>query len=78
MTDDLRAAYDGWLSLVSVARGGYTSVLMEQIRVHADGAVIIDRYRDALFGRWMDVESERWSPPVPQRSIGSRRYHGYQ
>ena len=78
VTDDLRTAYDGWLSLVSVARGGYTSVLMEQIRAHTDGAVIIDRFRDGLFDRWMDVESGRWSPPVPQRSIGSRRYHGYQ
>ena len=42
------------------------------------GAVIIDRFRDGLFDRWMDVESGRWSPSVPQRSIGSRRYHGYQ
>ena len=78
VTDDLRAAYNGWLSLVNVATGGYTSVLREQIGAHADGAAITDRYRDALFDRWMDVESERWSPPVPQRSIGPQRYHGYR
>ncbi len=78
VANDFRSAYDGWRSLVSVARGGYTSVLMEQVGAHADGATIIGRYRDALFGRWMDVESERWSSPSPQRSIGSRRYHGFQ
>ncbi len=78
VTDNFRAAYDGWLSLVSVARSGYNSVLMERIGAHGDGAAIIDQFRDALFDRWMDVESERWSPPTPPRSIGSRRYHGYR
>ena len=78
VTNDLRAAYNGFRGLVTVAVVGYNSVLMEQIRAHADGASITDQYWDALFDRWMDVESGRWSPPVPQRSIGTRQYHGYR
>ena len=72
---DFRAAYDGLLGLVTVARGGYASVLSETGRAMA-GPAFGPSYSDALFERWLDFESGRWSPPEPV--LGSRRtFHGF-
>jgi D-amino peptidase len=73
---DFQAAYDGVSALVNVARAGYTSVLQETIRAHSAGAEINDRNRNDLFGRWMDVESGRYTPPPRPQPQPGRRYHG--
>lgn len=75
--DDLRAAYDGWVSLVGVARAGYTSVLHEQIRQLGFADAVYPAFSDGLFNRWFDYESGRWSPPEPAPAE-PRRGHGYQ
>ncbi len=61
--DDFRSAYDGLVELVTVARGGYASVMAETAREMA-GPAFAPRYSDALFGRWLDFESGRWEPPA--------------
>jgi hypothetical protein len=62
---DFRAAYDGVIGLVTAARPGYSSVLVETVRKQPDGAKVMAEYSDALFMRWMDYESGRWRPPPP-------------
>jgi D-amino peptidase len=62
---DFRAAYDGVIALVGVARAGYSTVLAETVRKQPDGQKIMAEYSDALFMRWMDYESGRWQPPAP-------------
>lgn len=73
---DFRAAYDGLVGLVTVARGGYAGLMSETGRSMA-GPAFGSSYADALFDRWLDVESGRWSPPTP---IGpaTATYHGFR
>jgi len=53
--------------------------LIEQLRARPDGREILDAYGVALFERWLDVESDRWSAPERAATdTGERRYHGYQ
>jgi D-amino peptidase len=73
---DFRAAYDGVLGLVRAARSGYTSVLAEQVRALPEGRKIMADYSDALFMRWMDAESGRWTPPPPQPPSSGKTFHG--
>ena len=75
MADDFRAAYDGLLGLVTVARGGYAQVMSEVGRGLA-GPEFGAAYSDALFDRWMDFESGRWSSP-PAAMTPARTYHGF-
>ena len=36
-------------------------------------------FREALFVRWLDVESGRWNPPIPEPGEEiKRKFHGYQ
>jgi hypothetical protein len=72
---DFRAAYDGVIALVGVARAGYPQVLQEMVRKQPDGQKIMAEYGDALFARWMDYESGRWQPPAPQPRT-SKAYFG--
>src|SRR5262245_52244478 len=60
---DFRAAYDGVIALVGVARSSYPQVLQETVRKQVDGQKTMADYSDALFVRWMDFESGRWQPP---------------
>lgn len=72
---DFGVAYDGLISLVTVARAGYTSVLYETLRAHPAGQEILNTNRLKLFERWLDVESERWSAPAAP-APSRRSYHG--
>ena len=72
---DFRAAYDGVLALVRVARAGYPQVLVETVRGLPDGKQVMANYSDALFMRWMDYESGRWKPPVASPS-SNKTFHG--
>lgn len=72
---DFAAAYDGLIALVTVARTGYASILQEALREHPSGAEILENNRVKLFGRWLDYESGRWTPPEPTPAA-PRRYHG--
>lgn len=71
-----RAAYDGLVALVTVARGGYSSVMSETGRAMA-GPAFGPRYSDALFDRWLDYESGRWTLPEAPPAA-SRTYHGFR
>jgi D-amino peptidase len=73
---DFRSAYDGLVGLVSVARGGYASVMSETGRALA-GPVFGPTYSDALFDRWLDFESGRWTAPQPPPSA-PRTFHGFR
>jgi D-amino peptidase len=75
---DFREAYDGATAIVSVARTGYQSVLLETIRDHPDGAGIMAAYSDDLFARWLDFESGRWEPPPPSAPAESLRHFGFR
>jgi D-amino peptidase len=70
-----RAAYDGVLALVRVARGGYSGVLVENVRKFPEGKQIMAGYSDSLFMRWMDYESGRWKPPAPTPA-SNKTFHG--
>jgi D-amino peptidase len=72
---DFRAAYDGVLALVRVARTGYPQVLVETVRGLPDGKQVMATYSDALFMRWMDYESGRWNPPAASPS-SNKTFHG--
>lgn len=74
---DFRSAYDGLTALVTVARAGYQSVLLETLREHPDGERLMTEYADRLFDRWLDFESGRWSPPEPDDPPEGRTYHGF-
>lgn len=73
---DFRAAYDGLVALVGVARGGYAAVMSETGRAMA-GPTFGPTYSDALFARWLDFESGRWSPPQAPPSA-PRTFHGFR
>lgn len=74
--DDFRSAYDGLVELVTVARGGYTSVMAETAREMA-GPAFGPRYSDALFDRWLGFESGRWEPPAATAEP-SGPFHGFR
>ena len=72
---DFRAAYDGLVGLVTVARSGYGSVMSETGRSMA-GLAFGPTYSDALFARWLDFESGRWT--IPEAPLASpRTWHGF-
>lgn len=73
---DFLSAYDGLVELVAVARTGYASVMAETARTMA-GPAFGPTYSDALFDRWLDFESGRWSPSSPQASA-SGTFHGFR
>jgi len=75
---DFRAAYDGATAIVTVARTGYHSVLMETIRDHPAGDSILSAYSDNLFSRWLDFESGRWEPPPPPEPAEDLRHFGFR
>lgn len=74
----LRDAYDGWTALVNVARTAYPRVLGEQITLLGLGGQLNPAYSDALFDRWVDFESGRWSPPEAAAPASPQRGHGYR
>lgn len=73
---DYQAAYDGTVALIRVATAAYPSLLMEMLRTEPGGPALLDRYRDLLFTRWLDVESGRWAPPASTPPAAGRSYHG--
>lgn len=73
---DFRTAYDGLIGLVTVARGGYAGVMAETGRAMA-GPAFAPTYADALFDRWLDFESGRWTIPEPPPQA-PRTYHGFR
>ncbi|HJO02344.1 MAG TPA: M55 family metallopeptidase [Acidobacteriota bacterium] len=74
---DLRTAYDGLEALITVARNTYVRVLIEQLRERNLMDEFGPAYGEALSMRWLDFESERWSPPAPDGAPERRQYHGY-
>jgi len=72
--DDFRAAYDGVIALIGVARLGYGDVLNEYLRGADPG--VLTGYSGYLATRWWDVESGRWTPPPRREPEPGRRYHG--
>jgi D-amino peptidase len=75
---DFREAYDGATALVSVARTGYHSVMLETVRAHPDGDSLMAAYADNLFDRWLDYESGRWEPPPPRDPQEGLRHFGFR
>ena len=79
VVENLREAYDGLQAVIRMATLGYRSVLNERLREIPNIREIIDDYNAALFDRWMDFESGRWTPPEPSdEPTTPRKYHGYQ
>lgn len=73
--DSFAPAYDGVIALIGVARGSYVDLLWEVLEAQGDAPGIRADFVDALFERWMDVESGRWPPPQAA-ARPPRRYHG--
>jgi hypothetical protein len=76
---DFGAAYAGLNALMRVAGQGYQSVLFEVIRKQGNAPDLFRQYREALFNRWLDFESGRWSPPqaVPAEiQNAGKKFHG--
>jgi D-amino peptidase len=73
---DFGEAYDGVTAFIGVATTGYIDVLFEALATREDGTAIRNGFVAALFERWMDVESGRWSPPETPEPAEDRRYHG--
>jgi D-amino peptidase len=73
---DFAALYDGWMALDNVASASYGTVLRETVRAEPDADAILLRYNERLTGRWLDVESDRWTAPAPapppSRFFGAR------
>jgi D-amino peptidase len=72
---DFGALYDGWVALVNVATATHAGMLRETVRELPDGDGILRRNNERLTGRWLDVESGRWSPPTTpprKRFFGAR------
>ncbi len=76
MAADFPAAYKGLMGLLRVATGGYTSVMNETLRASGTAPQITAAYREALFNRWADFGSGRWTPPPPAAREPGRKYHG--
>lgn len=75
---DFLAAYDGVVALIGVARLSYPQVQAEVVRAHRDSAAIQRLQRERLMERWLDVESGRWSAPMPPAPAAGRKYYGAQ
>lgn len=76
---DLHQAYLGFQKIINIARLDYSRVLNEVIRKRPDNDKIWSEFREALFVRWLDVESGRWNPPIPEPGEEiKRKFHGYQ
>jgi D-aminopeptidase len=76
---DFGSAYNGIKKLMRAAGNGYTSVLFEVIRKQPNGPDIMRQYTEALFNRWLDFESGRWSPPQqlpPEARNAGKKFHG--
>ncbi len=73
---DFQAAYDGLIELIGVAATNYPRVLVESLRETPEGSKLLTEYNDKLVARWLDFESGRWSPPVPETPPEGQRYHG--
>ena len=73
---DFGSAYDGWMSLLNVARLSYPQVLQEAITARPDAAALRLEFSNRLFARWMDYESGRWTPPARPGPVAGRKYHG--
>jgi len=76
---DFGSAYNGIKKLMRAAGNGYTSVLFEVIRKQHNGPDIMRQYTEALFNRWLDFESGRWSPPQqlpPEARNAGKKFHG--
>ncbi len=65
IADDYLSAYDGIEALIDVATQAYTNFLNAAVSEHDNAASIREMFVERLIGRWMDVESGRWSPPTP-------------
>jgi D-amino peptidase len=80
VTDDLRAAYEGLVEVVGVARVGYLGILQEVVRGRKDAAEIMVAFRQALDQRWYDQESGRYERPAPstEPEEAGRQFHGYE
>lgn len=74
----MQEAYDGFVALVGVATKNYVRLLYENLSAHPSGPEIMSAYRDSLFLRWFDVESERWQPEPEETSATPGRGHGYR
>ncbi len=75
---DFQEAYDGLNSLIGVARLAYPATQNEVIRARPDSTLIARLQRERLMERWFDVESGRWTPPVPAAPVAGRKYYGAQ
>ena len=75
LADNYLEAYDGIEALIGVATRSYTGILSAVVAEQNNGATILEQFRAQLIGRWMDVESGRWSPPTPEPAGG--REGGY-
>ncbi|HEX5818920.1 MAG TPA: M55 family metallopeptidase [Gemmatimonadales bacterium] len=62
---DFAALYDGWMALDNVASASYGAVLRETVRAEPNADSLLVRYNERLTGRWLDVESGRWTAPAP-------------
>jgi hypothetical protein len=76
---DFAAAYGGVKRMMRVAGNGYLSVLFEVIRKQPNSPDLQRQYREALFNRWLDFESGRWSPASampPELQNTGKTFHG--
>ncbi len=73
---NFQEAYDGLIELIGVATTNYSRVLVENLRSIPEGSKLLSEYNDQLVGRWLDFESGRWTPPVPEPAPEGQRYHG--
>jgi D-aminopeptidase len=73
---DFQEAYDGLIELIEVATTNYARVLFEGLRETPEGKKLLSEFSDRLFGRWLDFESGRWTPPPPEPPPEGQRYHG--
>ncbi|MCU0620123.1 MAG: M55 family metallopeptidase [Gemmatimonadales bacterium] len=62
---DFAALYDGWMALDNVASASYLPILRETVRTLPNADSVLVQYNERLTGRWLDVESGRYTPPPP-------------
>ena len=73
---DFGEAYDGLIALTGVASFGYQDVLNEATANMPGGPELLLAQTNALYRRFLDVESGRWTPPPEPAAEASPRYHG--
>jgi len=75
--DNYLEAYDGIEALIGLATQSYMQLLNSAVNGQPNGADIRERFVEALFRRWADVESGRWeAPPSSPPQSGDRTYFG--